>query len=120
MKVFIVQPMTGRTVEEILKERQAAIQDIKDQSWDKEIYIKLIDNFNPNALNDGEPLVELGKCISLLNEADMVYFAKDWQNSKGCRAERAIVELYDLDYISYDRTDFYFSPNHHWVNGVRI
>ena len=68
MKIFISQPMRDKTDEEIKKEREAAIQVVKEKFPDKTI--EVIDSFFENAPHDAKPLWFLGKSFELLSGAD--------------------------------------------------
>lgn len=82
-KVFISQPMNGKTNEEIKAERDILIAKAKERYDDVEV----IDSFFENAPHDASPLWFLAKSLELLSSADVVYFAKDWENARGCKIE---------------------------------
>ena len=93
MKVFISQPMKGKTDEEILKEREAAIAKAK------EIYgedVEVIDSFFQSAPADARPLWFLGKSLELLSTADIVYFAPGWKDARGCKIEHTCALEYGI------------------------
>lgn len=58
-KLFISQPMNGKTNEQILEERQKAISSFDDE-------IEVIDSFFKDAPHDATPLWYLGESIKLL------------------------------------------------------
>lgn len=62
-KLFISQPMRGKTDEEILKERKSLIADVYMKSHDE---IKVIDSFFESAPADATPLWYLGESLKLL------------------------------------------------------
>ena len=41
-----------------------------------------------------------------MGQADIVYFAKGWENSRGCKAEKYICDNYGVKYILYDDSDY--------------
>ena len=41
----------------------------------------------------------LGKSISLMAEADVVYFGGDWKKARGCRIEYEVAKEYAMDII---------------------
>ena len=53
-------------------------------------------------------LFALGEAIQNLAFADLVYFAKGWEDSKGCRIEKAIVDEYGLPFITYNTLMDYY------------
>ena len=95
-KLFISQPMRGKTDEEILAERSEAIKIAKDIINDD---IEVIDSFFQSAPVDAKPLWFLGKSILLLSTADVVYFCEGWQEARGCRIEHECAAKYGIDRI---------------------
>ena len=95
-KLFISQPMRGKTDEEILQERNEAITIAKDIMKDD---IEVIDSFFQNAPAEAKPLWFLGKSIELLSSADVVYFCKGWNDPRGCRIEHECAKEYGIDRI---------------------
>lgn len=94
VKVFISQPMAGRTDEAITAERIKAISTVekKYSAW----YVVEIDSFNKGALNNSDPVTELGRCVSLMTDADVVVFCDGWQYSRGCNVEHEVAIQYDI------------------------
>ena len=97
MKLFISQPMNGKTNEEILKERQNAIDSVKEKFPGEEI--EVIDSFFQDAPHDAKPLWFLGKSLELLDTADVAYFCKGWENARGCRIENTCAIEYGIEVI---------------------
>lgn len=79
-KLFISQPMKGKTDEEILAERKKAIRSAERQLGEP---VEVIDSFFQSAPVDAKPLWYLGESLKLLAEADVAYFAKGMAGSKG-------------------------------------
>lgn len=97
MKLFISQPMAGKTEKEILNERNIIIKKVKETLGEE---IEIIDSFieeTPSAKNI--PLWYLGKSIELLSNADIAYFVKGWENNRGCRIEYDSAKEYGIDII---------------------
>lgn len=91
-KIFISQPMKGRTDEEIMQERK----DIMAKWTNKPV--EFIDSF---FCEPGKNSTDsLGKSISLMGEADLAVFAQGWQNARGCRIEHQVARDYGIP-ISY-------------------
>jgi len=84
-KLFISQPMRGKTDEEILREREQAVAMAEAALGEK---VEVIDSFFQGAPADKKPLWFLGKSLELLADADVAYFAPGWQAARGCRIER--------------------------------
>jgi hypothetical protein len=97
MKLFISQPMRGKTKEEILAVRERAIESAERNLGEK---VEVIDSYFEDAPNDGNaPLWHLGKSIMLLASADVAYFAKGWEEARGCRIENTCAIEYGIDVI---------------------
>ena len=85
MKVFISQPMNGKSEEEILEERKYAIADAKRRfsgfGDDVEIIDSYLEDYNPTG--GCIALKYLAKSIELLADADVAYFMKGWKDARG-------------------------------------
>lgn len=90
MKLFISQPMKGKTNEQILEERNQAVGLFTLEGEDVEV----IDSFFKDAPAQATPLWYLGESIKLLGGADIVYFCKDWQKYNGCTIEHECAVRY--------------------------
>ena len=85
MRVFVSQPMKDKTNEEIVKERENAIRDIKARF--KTDDVEIIDSFFKDAPHDSKPLWYLSKSLELLSTADAIYLCRNWRDYRGCRIE---------------------------------
>ena len=92
-KLFISQPMKGKTDEEILKERENAIRSAEKQVNEP---VEVIDSFFQAAPADAKPLWFLGKSLELLASADVAYFAKGWNEARGCKIEHTCAVEYGI------------------------
>ena len=93
-RLFISQPMRDKTDEEIISARERVLEDAREQIG-KEVVP--IDSFFPRALIHGnKPLHLLGKSLVLMSTADVAYFAKDWEQYRGCRIEHTCAEEYGI------------------------
>lgn len=95
-KLFISQPMSGKTDEEILTERDEAIKSAKETFGDD---VEVIDSFFQGAPVDARPLWFLGKSLELLSTADIAYFAHGWADARGCVIEHICAANYKIPYI---------------------
>lgn len=95
-KLFISQPMRGKTDEEILAERKKAIESAERNLGEP---VEVIDSFFQNAPVDARPLCFLGKSLELLSTADIAYFAKGWEDARGCRIENQCAIEYGIEVI---------------------
>lgn len=97
-KLFISQPMKGKTDEEILQEREKAIALAKEriEEQGEEADIEVIESFFQSAPAEARPLWFLGKSLELLSTADFVYFASGWDAARGCKIERICAVEYGI------------------------
>ena len=92
MKVFISQPMNGKTDEEIRTEREVAIAKVKSAQPDSPV--EILDTFFTDY--NGNAVQFLGKSIMKLGEADVAVFAPGWEDARGCRNEQRIAVDYGI------------------------
>ena len=95
-KLFISQPMNGKTNEEILAVREKAIESATRNIGEP---VEVIDSFFKDAPHDANPLWYLSKSLELLSTADVAYFAKGWENARGCRIENTCAIEYGITVI---------------------
>lgn len=95
-KLFISQPMCGKTDDEIKAERVKAIQSAEAIVGEP---LEVIDSFFENAPVDAKPLWFLGKSLELLADADIAYFVSGWQDYRGCKIEHACAVEYGIRII---------------------
>lgn len=95
-KLFISQPMKGKSDEDILAERQKAIKSAEAKIGEA---VEIIDSFFQEAPVDAKPLWYLGKSLELLASADIAYFAKGWQDARGCKIENTCAIEYGIPVI---------------------
>ena len=95
-KLFISQPMRGKTDEEILDERKKAIETAEKQAGEP---VEVIDSFFQKAPVGAKPLWFLGKSLELLADADVAYFAKGWNEARGCKVEHTCAKEYGIETI---------------------
>ncbi len=96
LKVFISQPMNGKTNEEIEAVRQKAIASVQAEVNEE---VEVVDSFFKDAPHDAKPLWLLGKSLELLSTADIAYFAKGWEEARGCRIENECAIAYGIEVI---------------------
>lgn len=95
-KLFISQPMKGKTNVEIKKEREEAIRCAKEMMSDE---VEVIDSFFENAPAEAKPLWYLGESLKLLSTADVAFFATGWKNARGCKIEHTCAQQYGINII---------------------
>lgn len=95
-KIFISQPMNGKTDDEILFERKKAIEVAKSIVNDD---VEVIDSFFKGAPHDAKPLWFLGKSLELLSTADCAVFLSGWDKARGCLIEKECCDKYGIETI---------------------
>ena len=95
-KLFISQPMKGKTNVEIKKEREEAIRCAKEMMSDE---VEVIDSFFENAPAEAKPWWYLGESLKLLSTADVAFFATGWKNARGCKIEHTCAQQYGINTI---------------------
>lgn len=95
-KLFISQPMNGKTDEEIISVRCNAIDTAAFQMQDE---IEVLDTFIVNAPEKAKPLWYLGESLKMMADADVAFFAKGWQNTRGCRIEHEAAVAYGVEVL---------------------
>ena len=94
-KVFISQPMKGKTEQEILEARANMFQIAKESFPDAELIDSYFDDYEPSTGNVG--LKYLAKSLELLADADVAYFAPGWDEARGCRIENECAIKYGIE-----------------------
>lgn len=95
-RLFISQPMRGKTDDEIWLERGQAInyaQYLLNED------VEVIDSFFQDAPVGACPLWFLAKSIELLATADVVIFTDGWRDARGCVIEHECAVRYGIPII---------------------
>ena len=93
MKIFISQPMRGKTDAEILAERERAIKAAKAKWGDD---VEALESFFQGAPAEAKPMWFLGESLKVMADADAVIVGKGWSDARGCKVEIAAAEAYKL------------------------
>lgn len=94
--LFISIPMQGRTDEDIDRERADIV------AYMTEIIgtcREVPSHFRSEYANKLKPLECLGMSIELMSHADVVVFAKGWEDARGCRIEHECALQYGYKII---------------------
>lgn len=92
-KVFISQPMNGKSENEILEQREKVIEYSKSLFGDD---IEIIDSYLKESHENARPLGYLAESLNLLSKANVAVFAKGWEKARGCRIEHECSLEYDI------------------------
>lgn len=87
MKVFISQPMNGKTDEQIKQERSIIEEKLIMLGYEP---LNTIFDLDKNI----SPIFYLGKSIEVMAGADLVLFMGNWRKYRGCRIEYKVAREY--------------------------
>ena len=96
LKLFLSQPMRGKTDEQILAEREKAIKAASEAVGEE---VEVIDTFYTDFAEGTKSLEYLARSIKDLATADVAYFARDWEKYRGCKIEHTCALEYGIDTI---------------------
>ena len=102
MKVFISQPMRGLKSAEIDKLRNQIRKAVRNE-YGKDV--EFVTAFGCAPADDIKPLTALGVSISVMSTADLVVFAPNWSDARGCMIEHECCRLYGIESIEAGYTD---------------
>ena len=94
-KLYISQPMRGKSMNDIMAERKQLVTEAAAELHTGDILV--LDTLFIN--HDKPPLETLGRSLEKMAEADAVIFAPGWRNARGCRVEHLAASEYDLKVI---------------------
>ena len=104
--IFISQPMSGKSEEEILATRQKAIDKIHQLFDADDVKINIIASYINDATrkrfeehvsdNINWDIYWLSKSLERLAMADAIWLCEGWEHSKGCNIEFACAIQYGL------------------------
>ena len=95
-KLFISQPMRGKSNEEIIAEREKAVKAAAEKLGEP---VEVIDSFFKEAPVTAAPLWFLGKSLEALAGADIIYFCPGWDTARGCKIEHQCAVEYGIERI---------------------
>ena len=107
--IFISQPMTGKSEEEILATRQKAIDRIHRLASKDDEQVNIIDSYIDDATRNefqgrmGDAInwdiYWLSQSLQKLAMADTIWLCDGWEYSKGCNVELECAISYGLDIV---------------------
>ena len=95
MKIFISQPMRGKTKSEIMEERKQVVDLVKktENMYGK---VEVADSFIEDAPADAKPLWFLAKSLEILSICDVIVAAPGWDSARGCSVEMICAANYGI------------------------
>lgn len=90
MKIYIIQPMGGRTKEQILQDRELGKKVAQVYYPKAEFLNNYFDDYDENV----SPLVYLSRCCDLMAQADLVIMLPFYFGAQGCDLENHIAQVY--------------------------
>lgn len=100
-KIFISQPMNGKSEEDILAARADIIKAAKTLDDEVEVIDSYFKDYDPK--NGCIPLKYLSKSLELLADADVLILGKGWESARGCRIEFNAAVSYGISVYEINR-----------------
>jgi len=96
MKIFISMGMKSKSTEQVRQEMAKVFEEIKMNLPDAELIDSVIDGADSHiaAKGDSIGIWYLGESLKMLSEADIVFFAKGYQDFRGCKLEKYVADAY--------------------------
>lgn len=94
-KIMISQPMKGKTIEQIRKERLHIIDLLESKGY--VVINSIMSGKIPK--DDDEAIYNLSRAIRIMSRVDVVFFMKGWEQARGCRIEHEVATLYEKEII---------------------
>lgn len=98
-RLFISQPFTGKTEEEVFVIRKKVEKFVVDFIGEE---VEVIDQYHQDAPPNPGRLFYLGNSIKLMGTSDIVCFTSDWRDAPGCRVEMSVCLEYGITHLIMD------------------
>lgn len=103
MKAMISQPMRGKTDEEIIADRNRAIQALEEKGYEVVNTLFTDEWYSKESMEERGvvqiPLCFLAKSLDNMSRCHAVYFVKGWEDARGCKIEHDTAVAYGLTII---------------------
>lgn len=100
MKAMLSQPMGGKTDAEIVETRERAVAKLKAMGYEVVNTLFTDEWYNHARMQERGvvqiPLCFLAKSLENMSLCHAAYFAKGWENARGCRIEHEAAKAYGL------------------------
>lgn len=105
-KAMFSQPMAGKSEKEIVEGREKAIAFLKSKGYE------VVNTLFTDEWHSQEKMAERGvvqpyltylaKSVENMTLCHAIYFAKGWENARGCKIEHDVAKAYGLE-ILYEK-----------------
>lgn len=103
MKIMVSQPMAGKTDDEIVSERNKAINFAKSNGYEFVNTLFTDEWYSKEKMSERGvvqvPLCFLAKSLENMSLCHAAYFCKGWENARGCKIEHDAAVAYGLKII---------------------
>lgn len=96
-RLFVSQPMRGKTQDEIIERRNKAVEELQLRLNEE---FEVVDSY----FTEDEPkdvknsgVYWLGKSLELLSKCDLALFVGNWWEYRGCRIEQEACRKYGIE-----------------------
>ena len=105
-RAMISQPMTGKTDEEIIEDRERAVAALTAKGYEV-VNTYFSDKwYSDDAMEERGvvqvPLCYLAKSLENMSLCHTAYFCKGWEDARGCRIEHDAAVAYGLEVLYED------------------
>ena len=104
-KVMLSQPMAGKSDEEIINSRNAAIKELESNGYEIVNTLFTDEWYSRDQMKKRGvvqiPLCFLAKSLENMSLCHVAYFCRGWENARGCRIEHEAAKAYGLE-IMYE------------------
>ena len=102
-RAMVSQPMAGKAEEEIVATRARAKAHLESLGYEF-VNTKFTDEwYSPEQMQErgvvNIPLCFLAKSLENMSLCSVAYFAKGWENTRGCKAEHDVAKAYGMEII---------------------
>ena len=102
-KIMISQPMAGKTEQEIKETRDRFLEYAKENNYDVVNTLFTDEWYNNESMKERGvvqiPLCFLSKSLESMANCHISYFAKGWENARGCKIEHEVAKEYGLEIV---------------------
>ena len=98
-RLFVSQPMRGKTDDEIVAERNRIILKAQEALGEAVNPLPSFVETYDVGLTERTPVRYLANAIAMLADADVAVFAKGWENSGGCQIEHMVCTEYGIPFV---------------------